>query len=153
MKRAFARIAGRTGLHFKYVGVTAHEYTDPTVPDTADIFIDWSDEAHVSALAGSVVGIGGGNAYGVPAGHDVAYRIVQGSIVLDTGHNLVHGFTTSDAGTWGQVMTHEALHVLGLGHAAGQEEVMAPFVGPTNHLFGADDLAGMSRIGASNSCL
>lgn len=153
MTRAFARIAGRTGLRFKYVGVTDHEYTDATAPDTADIFIDWSDEAHVSRLAGSVVGIGGGEAYGAPAGRDVAYQIVQGSIVLDTGHTLVPGFTASGSGTWGQVMTHEALHVLGLGHATGYEQVMAPSIGSTNHLFGAGDLSGMARVGASNGCL
>lgn len=153
MTRAFARIAGRTGLHFKYVGVTDHQYTDETVPDDADIFVDWSDEAQVSELAGSVVGIGGGSAYGVPAGGDVAYQIVQGYIVLDTGHTLGQGFTTSGGGTWGQVMTHEALHVLGLGHATGREQVMAPSIGSTNHLFGAGDLTGMTRIGATNSCL
>lgn len=153
MTRAFARIAGRTGLHFKYVGVTDHQYTDATVPDTADIFIDWSDAAHVSQLAGSVVGIGGGNAYGAPAGSDVAYQIVEGSMVLDTEHTLGQGFTRSGGGTWGQVMTHEALHVLGLGHATGSEQVMAPSIGSTNHLFGAGDLTGMSRIGASNGCL
>lgn len=153
MTRAFARIAGRTGLHFKYVGVTDHEYTDDTFPETADIFVDWSDETHVPALAGGVVGLGGGSAYGVPAGRDVSYRIDLGYIVLDSGDSLEHGFARSGNGTWGQVMTHEALHVLGLGHANAKEEVMAPYVGSTNHLFGIGDLTGMSKIGASNGCL
>lgn len=153
MTRAFALIAGRTGLHFKYVGVTDHEYTDETFPDNADIFVDWSDEAHVSQLAGGVVGIGGGSAYGLPPGRDVSRQIVQGYIVLDTGHTLGQGFATSGGGTWGQVMTHEALHVLGLGHAAGHEQVMAPSIGSTNHRFGAGDLSGMTRIGATNGCL
>jgi len=49
-------------------------------------------------------------------------------------------------------MLHEAMHALGLGHAAGQAQVMYGAVSSTNHLFGAGDLTGLDRIGAP-TCL
>jgi hypothetical protein len=154
MKRSIARVAGRTGLHFRYVGTSKYvPYSGTgTFPGGADLAVGWSDEQHVSRLAGSVVGVGGGYMTYV-SGQDVDGRMVQGEVLLDRGASLAHGFTASGDPTWVQVMEHEVMHVVGLGHANGSEEVMAPAVSPLNHFFGKGDLTGMARVGAAHGCL
>jgi hypothetical protein len=154
VKRSIARVAGRTGLHFKYVGTSSYvPYSGAgTIPSGADLAVGWSDEQHVARLAGTVVGVGGGSMTYV-TGRDVAGRMVRGEVLLDRGASLALGFTTSGTPTWGQVMEHEVMHAVGLGHAKGAEEVMAPAVSSLNHFFGNGDLSGMTEIGATNGCL
>lgn len=156
MKRAFARVAGRTGLRFKYVGPTDYvayaEHGGGTFPSDADIAVGWSEDGQVSGLSGGTVGLGGSRAWRV-YGKDVAYRSYEGYIVLDREDVLRPGFDTSGSATWGQVMQHEALHVLGLGHAAGSGQLMYGTVSRYNHRYGAGDLTGMKRIGAEQGCL
>jgi hypothetical protein len=103
-------------------------------------------------LAGSVVGVGGGSAHGV-YDRDVSWKMTRGYIVLDKAHSLRPGYDKTGSGTWGQVMQHEVLHALGLGHAAGREEMMYTSITSTNHLFGAGDITGFDKIGAGNGCL
>lgn len=154
VQEAFARIAQRTGLTFSYVGETQHiEKTGTTFPANADIAVGWANEAQVPDLAGSVVGLGGGSATATAPGSDVAYRFVRGYVVLDNGHSLREGYDTSGTTTWGQVMIHEQLHALGLGHATGAEQVMFGSSSFLNHSFGAGDLTGMARVGAGQGCL
>lgn len=154
MKRAIARVAGRTGLHFTYAGTSAYvPYSGAgTFPAGADLAVAWSDDQHVASLSGTVVGRGGGSMTYL-SGHDVAGRMVRGEVVLDRGAALAHGFATSGNPTWGQVMEHEVMHAVGLGHANGSAEVMAPAVSPLNHFFGNGDLTGMTKVGATNGCL
>lgn len=151
---AFARIAQHTGLTFSYVGETGHvEKTGTAFPADVDIAVGWANEAQVPDLAGGVVGLGGGSVNATPPGSDVSYKFVRGYVVLDNGHSLRQGYDTSGSTTWGQVMLHEQLHALGLGHANGAEQVMFGTSSFLNHSFGAGDLTGMARVGASQGCL
>lgn len=155
VKRAFAILSGRSGLHFKYVGTTTyvHSVSDSAdAPDNAQLTVGWSDAAHLSTLSGTVVGVGGGSGSGVDA-EDVAYRMVSGYVVLDKDGQLRPGYDSTGNPTWGQVMLHEIMHALGLGHAQGAEEVMAPSVSSVNHLLGAGDITGLDQVGAKNGCL
>lgn len=155
MKRAFARISGRTGLHFRYAGpmdYRAYE-TNNARPAGVEVVIGWSTAARNSSLSGSTVGVGGGQAQGARSGSDVKYKITTGRIALDSEASLRPGFTTSGNPTWGQIMEHEALHVLGLGHATGSSQLMYGAAHSGNHLYGAGDAAGMKRIGADQGCL
>lgn len=155
MTRALARIAGISGLRFKYVGPTnyvAMVSKDSEFPPNADLSVGWASDTQVPRLKGSTVGLGGGWAYGVE-GADVAYQIEKGYITLDKGARLRPGFDTDGDSTWGQVLTHEALHTLGLGHATGQQQVMYGTSSSSNHRYGAGDLTGMDRIGADGGCL
>lgn len=154
VQQTYDRISARTGLRFEYVGTTSHvEGTGTTFPTYADMAIGWATEATLPDLKGSVVGVGGGSARRAPAGSDVAYQLTRGYVVLDGGHALSPGFAESGPVTWGQVMTHEVLHALGLGHARTAQQVMYGSSSATNHLFGAGDVTGMSRIGATQGCL
>ena len=152
MTRAFARIAGRTGLHFRYAGATDAQATGGQAPDGVEIVVSWATAAQEPDLAGSVVGVGGASGTSV-RGADVKFRLLSGRIHLDSEGALRPGFTTSGDPTWGQVMEHEALHVLGLGHASGRSQLMYGAAHSGNHLAGAGDAAGMRRIGADQVCL
>lgn len=154
MKRAFARIAGISGLHFKYTGETPYTYgvnNGQPSPDT-DITVGWASAAEVPSLAGDVVGVGGAAGTWIE-GRDVRYRLVSGFIVLDRESTLPSGHATSGFSDWGQVMTHEGLHALGLGHAVDPRQLMTGVASLENHRFGAGDTAGMAAIGATNGCL
>lgn len=151
-QEAFDRIAGYTGLRFTYVGVTDHVYGEhvPGVTPNGEITVSWSDQTRNPQLAGGIVGIGG------PGGWILASGLrhwTTGGMVLDRDHALRPVHDVAGDPTWGQVIAHELLHVLGLGHARGQEQVMFPSVNWTNHRFGAGDLTGMVHIGATNGCI
>ncbi|PVG81661.1 hypothetical protein DDE18_16865 [Nocardioides gansuensis] len=153
-QEAFAQIANRTGLRFEYVGETTYVHrTGSTFPAHMDIAIAWSDQTQVPELQDDVVGLGGGSAHATDRGADVAWRMVRGFVVLDRDHALRPGFDTSGSTTWGQVIVHETLHALGLGHANGAEQVMHGGISSLNHNFGAGDLTGMGVIGAARGCL
>lgn len=152
---AIARVSAQSGLSFTYTGTTT--YVPLAKPSTGtapqvDLVVAWSDESQVTELAGSVAGVGGGSAVGV-IGRDVAYEIVGGVLVLDRGAGLRPGFDVSGSPTWGQVITHEVMHVVGLHHAQENTQIMYPMVTSTNHRFGAGDLTGLSKVGASSGCL
>jgi hypothetical protein len=156
MQEAFDRLAARTGLTFSYVGATTYvPWTGGTFPAGADIALGWADATQVSSLSGSTVGVGGGSTSSTRAGADVPAKIVRGQVVFDKGDllRLRQGYDGSGSGTWGQVFVHEVMHALGLGHAAGAEQVMYPSITATNHRFGAGDLTGLGRVGASAGCL
>ncbi len=152
VQQAFAKIAGVSELRFKYVGASPWRYgSGEAFPaDQADIVVGWADEQRLPVLAGNVVGYGGGSGRWTPAGSDVAVQIERGFMVLDNGHMLPGGFTRSG---WGQIITHEALHALGLGHASESVQIMYGMAHQDNIRFGAGDLTGMRTIGAAPGCL
>lgn len=152
VKRAFAKIAGVTGLRFKYVGETAFlpaTSTDPT-PEGVDIVVGWAQLGQRTAGMAKV----SGNDVGVrDTGADVRFRITQALISLDQDMALPGGFARSGGPTWGQVMLHEILHGVGLDHANGTEQMMYPYTDSSNHEFGAGDMTGMVAVGANKTCL
>jgi hypothetical protein len=151
VQRAFAKIAGASGLRFKYVGPTTWRYLgdidDEAFPEgTVDIVVGWADGRELPILARSVVGVGG--ALGSPLSGIL--RITRGYLTLDNGAVLPAGYGHHG---WGQVMLHEVLHALGLGHASSDVQLMYGTAGDRNHRFGAGDLTGMRRIGEQAGCL
>jgi hypothetical protein len=152
VQRAFAKISGASGLRFRYVGETGYReigLDDAGFPATADIVVGWASAAEWSRLEGTVVGIGGGQG-GRVSGADVAYRMRRGYLTLDNGHPLTPGF---DQSGWGQVILHEVLHALGLGHARERVQLMYGSASRDNVRFGAGDLTGMQNVGAAPGCL
>ena len=120
--------------------------------------ISWASPKAMPALAGAVVGVGGASGYliGTP-GADVAVRITRGHLTLDkgAGTRLRSGFAGRG---WGQVMMHEILHALGLGHAqAAPTSCMYGTATSQNYRFGAGDITGMhedrGRVPDASGCL
>ncbi|WP_114422909.1 matrixin family metalloprotease [Nocardioides houyundeii] len=140
---ALAGVASRTGLTFAYQG---------TVGEQLDI--SWSTEAQDVRLAGNVAGYGGASAVPLPPGSaDVDHQLVRGRMVLDSEARLRPGFRLTGTPTWGQVMLHELLHVVGLGHATGPDQLMYGVATSENHRLGAGDLAGLLAVGSRRGCL
>ncbi|MBA2956415.1 matrixin family metalloprotease [Nocardioides sp. CGMCC 1.13656] len=150
---AFSKIASASGLTFQYAGPTPLVYLGASNALTggADITIGWANARLLSSLVNSVVGLGGALGTKV-SGHDVAWELTRGWVTLDNADPLRPrpGFGAS---SFGQVLLHETLHVLGLGHAEQPTQLMYPVATGQNTTFGAGDLAGIARIGAGPGCL
>jgi hypothetical protein len=143
---AFATIAAASGLTFTYVGPTPLVY-----PGGADITVGWASAAKLAGLADSVVGIGGAGGNKI-TGHDVAWQLTRGWVTLDNRDPLAPG-PGFGASSFGQVLIHELLHALGLGHAARPRNLMYPVASGQNTTFGPGDRAGIAHIGTAAGCL
>ncbi len=84
------------------------------------------------------------------SGADVRVRMDRGYLTLDNTEVLPAGYERSG---WGQVLLHEILHALGLGHADERVQIMYGTATPSNLRFGAGDLTGMTKVGAEAGCL
>ncbi|MFT4009476.1 MAG: hypothetical protein QM655_05475 [Nocardioidaceae bacterium] len=156
VQAAFDALALNTGLTFTYLGTTSYvPFSDATRPSTADFYVGWAGPSQVEGLEGSAIGLGGPIAVKLSYPQDVSWKIVSGSAVFDKTavSSLSPGYATAGNPTWGQVMVHEIIHGLGLGHATAGTQVMAPTVSSQNHYFGAGDLAGLAKVGATQGCL
>ncbi|MDQ4052117.1 MAG: hypothetical protein M3237_05375 [Actinomycetota bacterium] len=138
---ALRKVGQITGFRFEYAGTTKGTVRrgEPGLhPPEADVLIDWQSPREDPDLAGRVAGIGG---HWVQDG-----RRFDGYVVLDRSHRLKRAI-------WRQTMTHEVGHVVGLGHALSPHQVMYGGAAPANPRWGAGDLAGLRRVGASRGCL
>ncbi len=140
--RAAVRSAARiTGLALKYLGTTTATVKRGRRgyhPSGTDIVLDWQMPRQDSGLAGRVAGIGG---------HWIQdRRRFDGYVVLDRTARL-------ERRTWRQIMEHEVGHVLGLSHARAPSQVMYGSASDRNSRWGAGDLTGLHRVGASQGCL
>jgi hypothetical protein len=155
---AIARISDVTGIEFAYDGLTDEEpsrrrrsyqpgrYGDrwaPVLiawvhPDQTDI--PFSDEGHDAAAVASpqLPGNGGEDVY------------VSGWVAVDVEDPNPSGFTLP--GMQGPVVLHELAHVLGLGHAESNGNLMEPSGGGVT-TFGPGDLAGLEHLGRDAGCL
>ena len=151
--KAFAKISVWSGLKFTYVGRTSYVYRGRLAhfPRRADIAVGWANAAQLKSLAGGVVGIGGATARQV-TDENVKWKLVKGYLTLDKGAASYVGRGFKHSG-WGQIMMHEILHSLGLGHAKHADQLMYPVASSRNYRFGAGDRTGMRRIGRSAGCL
>lgn len=150
---AFSKIAAASGLTFQYAGPTPLVYLGlpSALVGGADITVGWANAQRLAGLVDSVVGLGGALGTEI-TGHDVSWKLTRGWVTLDNADPLQPkpGFGAS---SFGQVLLHETLHVLGLGHAEQPTQLMFPVASAQNTSFGPGDLAGIARVGATAGCL
>ena len=138
---AFRKVARVTGFRFKYVGSTSARVTRGRAgyhPRGTDVVVDWQTPREEPGLSGGAAGIGG---HWVLQG-----RRFDGYMILDRTEPLSRS-------KWRQVMTHEVGHIVGLGHSRSRTQLMFGVSSSMNERWGAGDLAGLRRIGASRGCL
>lgn len=146
VKAAIRKVSSATGLRFAYRGTTPRVAFRGGAPSAGvDLLISWATPRQVPSLAGSEVG----SAIST-TGYGGYYD--DGEMALDRTAHLRHGFHTSGAVDWGQVMLHELGHVVGLRHVGSRSEIMYPDTTRRAHRYGAGDLAGLRAVGARRPC-
>ncbi len=160
VRGAITRIRQATGLPLHYAGPTGHVPTGRSgdrFPSGTELVIAWARPARSNMLgAGSTAaGVGGpsySSGYEDGAGR-AAYRILQGSVVLNARLNgrIPAGFGRGQ--TRGELLMHEIGHALGLAHTGDKRQIMYPTMQGGPARFGAGDLAGLNRLGAQQGCL
>jgi len=110
----------------------------------APVLIGWEGEP---AFIGPTDAYGGSNAIKGPG--TWRDRYVTGFVIMNADQDLEPGFAKE--GGWGPAFMHELGHLVGLGHVARQQEIMAPLhfpPWPTD--WGEGDRRGLTRIGSAS---
>jgi hypothetical protein len=155
---AIERLSDVTGLSFTYDGLTDEEpsrtrrsyqperYGERWAPvliawvDPAESSIPFEEEGHeAAAVAAPQLPDDGAD--------DV---FVSGWVAVNADDPNPSGFQYP--GMQGPVVLHELAHVVGLGHATSQGNLMEPSGGGVT-TFGPGDLAGLARLGSDAGCL
>lgn len=139
---ALVRAAAATGLQFQYVGdVGGLVGADRRPPAGAEAVLAVFTANEVSALSGSVVGLGGGS-----------YSISGGVGTVNSGFAFLDQ-EVSDPAVMRKVWLHEIGHLIGLGHVADNAQVMAQGGFPPLQEYGNGDLEGFWWLGAAQGCV
>ncbi len=149
---ALARISEASGLVFVADGTTTEAPTDdrePYQPDRygdrwAPVLVAWSTPTETPELEGDVAGNAGSTS--VTLGGTSYY--VTGSLVLD-GPAIADLLGSPNGTALAQgVVTHEAAHVVGLGHVDDPGQLMNPTAALSQTYLAGGDLAGLARVGS-----
>ncbi|HEU4675615.1 MAG TPA: matrixin family metalloprotease [Motilibacteraceae bacterium] len=146
---ALSRLSAASGLTFQYVGTTTVvPYSSSSwanaIPSSqpADLYIAFTDAAHVAYLAGSVAGVGG--PFWSSDGTREP-RIVRAGVALDTAAGVTPGFT--NGASRGTLLLHELGHAVNLDHVTDPVQVMYPSItSQSRPAYQAGDLAGLANL-------
>lgn len=134
-----------TGLRFRYLGTTEQVPFDDATRAGArpPVVIGFATADEVPGLAGSVAGLGGSTAITGPSGRRY---LVTGSIALDSD-SFDDRWWGTDSGVRQAIVDHEFGHLVGLGHAPSNTELMHA-EGADQTTYGPGDLEGLARLGS-----
>jgi hypothetical protein len=157
LREAMERIRAASGLTLRVIGTTDERPRadrPPYQPERyghrwAPVLVAWSPPHEGGMrLRSSDRGVAMPVAVG-PAG-DRTY--VTGQVVLNAHRgDLRRGFEDR-AHSWGATLLHELGHLVGLGHAEDERELMATYPGHGPVELGPGDLAGLDAVGARHGC-
>ena len=147
VKKAVKKVEQASRLDFRYRGKTKVKptFNDFNPPDT-DLVIAFLNPGQTDMLGGPTVA-GQGS-----AASDGSF-LFDGKVVLNAKvfKKMAPGFGSGPRygiqGTTGQVVMHEVAHVVGLGHARHQNQVMFPAATRKPAEWGAGDWAGLRQLG------
>ncbi|MGD8151144.1 matrixin family metalloprotease [Ornithinimicrobium sp. Y1694] len=135
---AFAMVNEASGFTFEIVGET--EDRNFLERGRGPVLLGWADEQEVPALAGPTAGLGGAVYAQGPGGGG---RAVGGMVVLDV--DQPGGWLRDTDTELEMIITHELIHVLGLGHSEDPNQLMAAEHRGQRAL-GEGDLAGLASL-------
>jgi hypothetical protein len=145
---AMTKLGAAHGLKFDYAGsTTVVPYTTDwgaKIPSTqpAEIYLAWSTEAKVPALAGSIAGLGGPS---YSTGGSREPRVVRGGVTLDVAAKVAPGFGTG--ATRGALLLHEIGHAANLAHVSDKYQVMYPSLTSVSRGdYQTGDKAGLAKL-------
>jgi hypothetical protein len=157
---ALRQLGTATGLTFTYDGTTSYVPTSSnTANRPAPLVIAWADRGTGSGqtdlVQSGAIAEGGWNSSAVSTdgGRTWNWKISSGFVVVDPSASsaLTSGFGTG--ATRGALLLHELGHAVGLQHVSDQGQLMYPTLTSTTvGSYGAGDLAGLAKVGASNGC-
>ncbi|MGO0576001.1 matrixin family metalloprotease [Ornithinimicrobium panacihumi] len=135
---SIATVNEAAGVTFRVAGETDERtFGEKRV---GDVLLGWADADEVGELHGATAGIGGATYATAPGGGGHA---IGGSVVLDV--DLPGGWFRDKSHDREMILTHELLHVLGLGHTDDPTQLMAPEHRDQDGL-GEGDLAGLEAL-------
>jgi hypothetical protein len=146
-----------TGLRFEYVGRTDERPRLRPHTGRYKVIVGWRTPRSFGYFGNHPgrVGVGGASWH---SGYEEAdgtrvNRAWSGRLILNARYNkdLRNGYGRGY--TWGDVILHEFGHVLGLGHAKGEKQLMYPQMTKRKARWGAGDLAGLRKLGSARGCL
>ncbi len=157
---AIAQVEAATGITFvndgsttEVPGATRRAYQpDRYGQRWAPVVIAWARPSETDLLpGGNIIGEGGSSWVQVGSGPKV---YVSGEAVIDADNTGMLAASFGSGSTLGELLMHELGHVTGLGHTSDRTQVMYPVLEPMPAAaYGAGDLVGLSRLGASQGCL
>jgi hypothetical protein len=162
---ALSKLSAASGLNFVVDGNTDEvpQSGRPTIEARygsawAPVLIAWSHHGASDLLpGGSALGEGLGTWLGqgtIGSALPPTFAYVTGEIAIDaqTTARLAPGFGSGQ--TIGELLLHELGHLVGLGHATDPTQIMySMLLSVPVAAYGAGDLAGLRRLGASAGCL
>lgn len=154
IRAAFDMVTDATGVRFEYLGPTDERpreawsgYGGRWSPRGrwAPVLVVWTDPDEAPDLTDAFATAGP-----VPGGRPRAY--VTGAVHLNRTESRRPAF---GPGSWGNVLLHEAGHLMGLTHVDAGHEMMGP-VGPdrsATERWGIGDREGLRQLGRDAGCL
>jgi hypothetical protein len=142
-----------SGYTFQYAGETnVRPFETSNWHETGEtlnsLYISFSDQTRLPALAGLVVGMGGPVTLTDSMGSEP--RIVVGGLTIDTDNNLLP--TLAAGNTLGVALLHELGHVMNLAHVNDRTQIMFPVMrNGTQPQYGRGDTAGLQGL-AQRGC-
>jgi hypothetical protein len=152
LRSAISTVSRATGLLFVYAGTTNETPTERRGPYQplrygrrwAPVLVAWTDADTIPRLAGTVVGLGGGDP-AEPAGSVV--RLVSGIVYLDAPDLATMRQRPTGRAEVRAVMLHELGHLVGLQHVSDPSAIMYPRESPTVPSYSPGDLRGLAHAG------